>query len=54
VDNQVILEPKAVEHLTKLYKAQILTYLRIRACRIGMLINFSTVSLADGIRRFVA
>jgi GxxExxY protein len=53
VDNQVILELKAVEHLTKLHDAQILTYLRISACRTGLLINFNSLSLTGDIRRFV-
>jgi GxxExxY protein len=54
VDNQVILELKSVERIQPLYQAQLLTYLRLSACRIGLLINFNTVSLTDGIRRCVA
>jgi GxxExxY protein len=53
VNGQVILELKAVEYLIKLHEAQILTYLRISACRIGLLINVYTLSLTDSIRRFV-
>lgn len=53
VHNQVILELKAVEHLHPLHEAQLLTYLRLSPCRIGLLINFNTVSLTDRIRRRV-
>jgi GxxExxY protein len=53
VDDQVILELKSVEHILPLHEAQLLTYLRLSGCPIGLLINFNTVSLTDGIRRRV-
>jgi GxxExxY protein len=53
VNGKVILELKSVEQLTQLHEAQLLTYLRVSSCRIGLLINFNTVSLTDGIRRRV-
>lgn len=53
VNNEVILELKSVERLSPLHKAQLLTYLRLSNCRIGLLLNFNTVSLTDGIRRRV-
>jgi GxxExxY protein len=53
VDDQVILELKAVEHILPIHEAQLLTYLRITECRIGLMINFNTVSLTDGITRRV-
>jgi GxxExxY protein len=53
VDGQVILELKAVEHTQPLHEAQLLTCLRLSPCRIGLLINFNTVSLTDGIKRCV-
>lgn len=53
VNDEVILELKAVEHLTPLHDAQLLTYMRVGSCRIGLLINFNTMSLTDGIRRRV-
>jgi GxxExxY protein len=53
VNDEGILELKAVEHLTPLHDAQLLTYMWVGSCRIGLLINFNTVSLTDGIRRRV-
>jgi len=51
VDNQVILELKAVERIVPLHEARLMTYLRMS--RVGLLINFNTVSLTSGIRRRV-
>jgi GxxExxY protein len=53
VDTQVILELKSVERILPLHEAQLLTYLRLSPCRIGLLINFNTVSLTNGIKRCV-
>jgi GxxExxY protein len=53
VHQEVILELKSVEKFNPLYEAQLLTYLRLSSCRVGLLINFNTVSLADGVRRRV-
>jgi GxxExxY protein len=53
VDGQVVVELKAVERTQPLHDAQLLTYLRLSPCRIGLLINFNTVSLTDGIKRCV-
>ena len=53
VEGQVILELKAVERTQPLHEAQLLTYLRLSPCRVGLLINFNTVSLTDGIKRCV-
>ena len=53
VERRVILEIKAVDHVLPLHAAQLLTYLRLSGCRIGLLLNFNTVMLKDGIRRCV-
>jgi len=53
VDGEVILELKAVEQLIPLHDAQLLTFMRVGSYRIGLLFNFNTVSLTDGIRRRV-
>jgi GxxExxY protein len=47
----VLIELKSVERIMPLHEAQLLTYLRLTDCRIGLLINFNTVSLTDGIKR---
>jgi GxxExxY protein len=49
----LILEIKAVEKLLPIHEAQILTYLRLSRVRTGLLINFNSVVLKDGLRRFV-
>ena len=53
VRNEVILKIKSVEQLSPLHNAQLLTYLRLSSCQVGLLLNFNTVSLTDGIRRLV-
>jgi GxxExxY protein len=54
IGDEVILEIKSVEHILPLHEAQLLTYLRLSHCKVGLLLNFNTVSLKDGIRRRVA
>lgn len=53
VGDEVLVEVKAVEAITSLHEAQLLTYLRLSACQVGLLLNFNTVSLKDGFRRRV-
>ena len=53
VASQVILELKSVERVLPLHESQLLTYLRLSTCRIGLLLNFNTVLLKDGIKRCV-
>ena len=53
VENKLIIEIKAVEALNDLHLAQILTYLRLSNCKLGMLINFNSVYFKDGVRRVV-
>ena len=53
VDDQVIVELKAVERVLPIHEVQLMTYLRLSGCRTGLLVNFNTVSLPDGIRRRV-
>jgi GxxExxY protein len=53
VEQPVILEIKAVEQIVPLHASQMLTYLRLSGCRIGLLMNFNSVTLKQGLRRFV-
>ncbi len=53
VEGRVVLELKAVESLAPIHEAIMLTYLRLSGCQIGLLVNFHTQILKDGIKRFV-
>jgi GxxExxY protein len=53
VDNQVIVENKAAESILPIHEAQLLTYLRLRNCRLGYLINWHVPLVKDGIKRMV-
>ena len=53
IESKVILEIKAVESIIDIHKAQLLTYLRLSNCKLGMLINFNVMLIKDGIRRVV-
>lgn len=53
VEQRVIIEIKAVEALTDIHMAQILTYLKLSGCKLGLLINFNVVLLKNGIKRVV-
>ena len=52
VEDSVIVELKAVEHVLPLHEAQIITYLKLSDKRLGLLINFNVVRLKDGFKRF--
>ena len=53
VEDKVLLELKSVEQLLPVHLAQTLTYLRLSGCGVGLLMNFGSVRLTDGIRRFI-
>jgi GxxExxY protein len=53
VEGKVIIELKAIESLTALHTAQVLTYLKLSNCKLGLLINFNVPLLKDGIKRLV-
>jgi GxxExxY protein len=53
VEDQVIVEVKAVERLLPVFDAQLLTYLKLADMRLGLLMNLNVAVLRDGIRRLV-
>ena len=53
VENKVIIEIKSVEMLIDIHMAQILTYLKLANCKIGLLINFIVTLLKNGIKRCI-
>ena len=53
IERKVIIELKAVESITDVHLAQVLTYLRLSGCRLGLLINFNVTLLKNGMRRVV-
>jgi len=53
VENRVVVELKTVEAFTEVHTAQVLTYLKLSGCKIGLLLNFYTKSLKDGIKRLI-
>jgi GxxExxY protein len=53
VDSKVLLEIRAVEAIEPIHEAQLLTYLRLSGCSVGLLINFNVITLTEGIRRRV-
>jgi len=53
VQNELIIEIKAVDRILPVHEAQMLTYLRLSHLRAGLLLNFNNVVLKDGLRRFV-
>jgi GxxExxY protein len=53
VDGQVIVEVKAVDGLLPIHQAQVLSYLRLSGCKVGLLINFNVSLLSAGIKRLI-
>ncbi|MFP4546882.1 MAG: GxxExxY protein [Fidelibacterota bacterium] len=53
VENEVIVETKAVKEFAPIDSAQLLNYLNIKNLQVGLLINFNVLKLTDGIKRMV-
>lgn len=51
IENKLILELKSVEALSDVHFAQLLTYLKLTNCKLGLLINFNVALIKNGIRR---
>ncbi len=51
--DRLIVELKSVDQLLKIHEAQVLTYMKLAAVRVGLLINFNVDVLRRGVRRFV-
>ena len=53
IEKKFVLEIKSIESLQDIHLAQILTYLRISNCKLGMLINFNTLQFKNGVKRVI-
>ncbi len=53
IENEIILELKAVEGILPVHESQLLSYLKLSGRRLGLLINFNVVLLKNGIKRMV-
>jgi GxxExxY protein len=53
VERRIIIEIKSVKELLPIHKSQLLTYLKLTNCQIGLLINFNVNTLTDGIKRVI-
>ncbi len=53
VQDSVVVELKVVERLEPIHDAQVLTYSRLSGCKVGLLLNFNTPILREGIKRIV-
>lgn len=53
IENKVVVELKSVELLTPVHYKQVLTYIKLTDCKLGLLINFNVALIKDGIHRIV-
>jgi GxxExxY protein len=53
VEDKVIIELKSVDELLDIHTAQLLTYLKLKDLKLGLLINFNSVRVIDGVKRIV-
>jgi GxxExxY protein len=53
IENEIIVEIKAIERVVPVHKAQLLSYLRLSKKRVGLLLNFNVPHLREGIHRVV-
>jgi GxxExxY protein len=53
VEGKVVVELKVIKELAPIHEAQLITYMKLTDCKVGLLINFNVLKLKDGIRRIV-
>jgi GxxExxY protein len=53
IENQIIVEVKSVDSLADIHMAQILTYLKLSGCKLGLLAKFNVKHFKDGIKRVI-
>ena len=53
IENKVIVEIKSVDALADIHTAQLLTYLKLKDLKLGLLINFNSVRVIDGLKRIL-
>ncbi|HEX6065709.1 MAG TPA: GxxExxY protein [Longimicrobiales bacterium] len=53
VENAVVVEIKAVDRVAPVHTAQLIGYLKLTGCAVGLLINFNSLNLRDGVKRVV-
>jgi GxxExxY protein len=53
LENKLKIKIKAIDALNDFYLAQILTYLKLLGCKLGLLINFNSVLFKDGVKRII-
>jgi GxxExxY protein len=53
VDDQIVVELKAIDDILPIHKSQLLTYMRLSGLKTGLLINFNVRQLKQGIKRMI-
>ena len=53
VEGAVVVEVKSIDAVAPIHEAQVISYLKLSGCKVGLLMNFNVLQLKDGIRRFV-
>ena len=53
VEGSLVVEIKSVDALAPIHEAQVITYLKLSGCKLGLLINFNVPAVKDGIHRFI-
>ena len=53
VDDKVIVEIKAIDQIMPIHQAQVLSYLKLSGCKVGLLINFNIKLLKNGVQRII-